>query len=56
MLERLQKRIADSVSQTDTASFDTLVLDPVPSVSLLCDAAHPSFVELPVFAGKQPEY
>ncbi|HET9910994.1 MAG TPA: CocE/NonD family hydrolase [Anaerolineales bacterium] len=41
-----------SIAFADADSFDTPVLDPAPSVSLLRDVAHPSFVEMPVFVGE----
>lgn len=41
-----------SIAFADADSFDTPVLDPAPPVSLLRDATHPSFVEMPVFVGE----
>ncbi len=41
-----------SIAFADADSFDTPVRDPAPLVSLLRDAAHPSFIEMPVVAGE----
>jgi predicted acyl esterase len=37
-----------SIAFADADSFDTPILDPAPSVVLMRDASHPSFVEMPV--------
>jgi uncharacterized protein len=41
-------RIRITVAFADAGNFDTPVLDPAPTVQLLRDTGHPSFVELPL--------
>jgi len=41
-------RIRITVAFADAGNFDTPVLDPAPTLQLLRDASHPSFVELPI--------
>jgi putative CocE/NonD family hydrolase len=41
-------QIRITVAFADAGNFDTPVLDPPPSIQLLRDATHPSFVELPL--------
>jgi predicted acyl esterase len=45
-------RVRLTVAFADADSFHTPVLDPAPHVSLLRDATHASFVEMPVFPGE----
>jgi len=45
-------QIRITVAFADAGNFDTPVLDPAPSVQLLRDAGHPSFVELPIVPGR----
>ena len=42
------KQIRVAVAFADSGNFDTPVIDPPPSIQLLRDATHPSFVELPI--------
>jgi predicted acyl esterase len=37
-----------TIAFADAGNFDTPVLDPPPTVQLLREAAHPSFVDLPI--------
>jgi len=45
-------RLRITVAFADADSFHTPQLDPAPLVSLLRDAAHPSFIEMPVSLGE----
>lgn len=45
---RAGDRIRVTVSFADSGNFDTPILDPAPAVHVLRDAAHASYVELPV--------
>ena len=45
------RQIRITVAFADAGNFDTPVLDPPPSIQLLRDAAHPSFVEMPIVNG-----
>ena len=42
------KQIRITVAFADAGNFDTPILDPAPALDLLRDAAHPSYVEVPV--------
>ncbi len=41
-------RIRITIAFADAGNFDTPVLDPPPTVRLLRDSAHPSYIELPI--------
>ncbi len=41
-------RIRITVTFADAGNFDTPILDPAPTLQMLRDATHPSFVELPI--------
>jgi putative CocE/NonD family hydrolase len=41
-------RIRVTVAFTDAGNFDTPILDPAPTVQLLRESGHPSYVELPI--------
>jgi putative CocE/NonD family hydrolase len=42
------KQIRVTVAFADAGNFDTPVLDPAPTLQLLRDVVHPSYVELPI--------
>ena len=42
------RRVRLTVAFADAGNFDTPVLDPAPTLELLRDTGHPSFVELPI--------
>jgi putative CocE/NonD family hydrolase len=42
-------RMRITISFSDAGNFDTPVIEPAPAVTVLRDASHPSFVELPIF-------
>jgi hypothetical protein len=51
-LFRAGNRIRITVACADADNFETPALDPAPKIRLLRDAAHASFVELPIIHGR----
>ena len=51
-LLRAGNRIRISVACADADNFETPLLDPAPKIRLLRDAAHASFVALPMIPGR----
>jgi hypothetical protein len=42
------KQVRITLAFADHGNFDTPILDPAPALDLLRDAAHPSYVEVPI--------